>query len=305
MLKETINEYVSMKRAMGFKFKAPNSLLQNFAAFAEARGETHVRCQSVVEWASLAPSMAQKRNRLLTVRRFSIAMKTDDNQYEVLPFDAFGRHASKRRMPHIYTSNELQLLFNAASKLKPKDSIKPRTYSTIFALLATTGLRISEALALNIDDISSDGLVIRCTKFAKDRLVPLHFSAKIAIEHYLVYRSKYNNDDPALFVSNKGMRLPYSTVFNIFLQIMRSIGLRDGPGSVGTCLHDLRHTFAVKSLEQCAGNRVAISRHMVALSTYLGHARISDTYWYLQATPTLLAQISQDQELCYRGDFDD
>ncbi|MEY8199515.1 MAG: tyrosine-type recombinase/integrase [Colwellia sp.] len=268
MLKETIDKYVSMKRAMGFKFKVPNSLLQSFAVFAEARGEMYVRCHTVIEWAGLATSTAQKRNRLLTVRRFSIAMKSGDNQYEIPPCDAFGRHASERRIPHIYTSDELQLLFNAASQLKPECTIKPKTYTTIFALLATTGLRISEALALNIDDISNDGLLIRCTKFTKDRLVPLHLSAKKAIEYYLSYRSKYNSEDPALFVSNKGTRLPYSTVCSTFLQLMREIGLRDAPGTSGICLHDLRHYVYFLTM---SGNVKYIVVRLYIYSPYRGN----------------------------------
>jgi len=305
MLKETIDKYVSIRRAMGFKFIVPNRLLQSFALFAEARGETHVCSCTVINWAGLAPSSAQKRNRLLTVRRFSIAMKSADNQYEIPTYDAFGRHAGERRSPHIFTSEELRLLLSAASKLRPIGTLRPKNYTTIFALLATTGLRISEALALNVDDINNDGLRIKCTKFRKDRLVPLHVSAQNAIECYLRYRAKYINENPALFISNKGERLPYPTVFSTFLKIMRSIGLRDKSGKSGPCLHDLRHTFAVKSLEECIGNPTAVSRHMVALSTYLGHAHISDTYWYLQATPTLLTQISEAQEICYRSGFDD
>ena len=185
--------------------------------------------------------------------------------------------------------------------LPPVDSIEPKTYTTIFALLATTGLRISEALALNVEDISNDGLSVKCTKFRKDRLVPLHDSAQRGIKQYLSDRTKDMNKDPALFISNKGTRLPYSTVNYTFLQVMRAIGLRGESGKNGACLHDLRHTFAVKSLEQCTGERATISRHMVALSTYLGHAHITDTYWYLQATPTLLTQILQEQEDCYIG----
>lgn len=305
MLRETINNYVSMRRAMGFKFRVQNNLLQNFLVFAERRGEVRVRCHVVLEWAGLAPSSAQKRNRLLTVRRFALAMKSADNQYEIPPYDAFGRYSGHRRIPHIFSPEELQTLFNATAQLKPEGSIRPKTYTTLFALLATTGIRISEALALNLEDFTNDGLLIKCTKFRKDRLVPLHVSAQQGIESYLSCRVERMTDESAFFISNKGARLPYSTVVSTFLQLMRTIGLRDVPGTTGACMHDLRHTFAVKSLEQCSGDRAAISRHMVALSTYLGHAHITDTYWYLQATPTLLAQISMAQEICYRSSYDD
>lgn len=173
------------------------------------------------------------------------------------------------------------------------------------SLLSATGLRISEAIALNIDCIADDVLIIKATKFRKDRLVPLHQSAYQAILRYMKLRMKLSSIESAFFVSNSGARLSYSTVNSIFLQLVRAIGLRGAPGESGVCIHDLRHTFAVRSLEQCAGNRVAISQHMTALSTYLGHAHISDTYWYLQATPTLLAQISADQEACHRREGND
>jgi integrase len=305
MLKETIDKYVSMRRAMGFKFIVPARQLESFAKFAETRGEVHVRCHTVIEWAGLAVAAAQKRNRLLAVRRFSTAMKSAANKYEIPPCDAFGRYARIRRLPHIYSPEEIQCLLTAASRLLPVNTIRPKTYATMFALIASTGIRISEALALNIDNISEDGLVIRDTKFRKDRLVPLHISTIHALSAYLKNRVSYGSGTPALFISNKGTRLPYSTVVTVFLKLMREIGLRDDNDVGGPCLHDLRHTFAVNSLEQCEGNRVAISRHMVALSTYLGHAHISDTYWYLQATQTLLTKISQEQEAAYRSINDD
>jgi len=305
MLKETIDKYVTTRRAMGFKFTVQARQLKSFAKFAESRGEVRVRCHTVIEWAGLAVSTAQKRNRLLTVRRFSMTMKSVENKYEVPSRDAFGRYVRVRRLPHIYTPEEIQRLLIAASRLLPVETIRPKTYATIFALMASTGIRISEALALNIDNISEDGLVIQNTKFRKDRLVPLHISTKYALSDYIKYRISYGSGTPALFISNKGTRLPYSTVVTVFLKLMRAIGLRVYNDAGGACLHDLRHTFAVRSLEKCEGNRVAISRHMVALSTYLGHAHISDTYWYLQATTTLLTRISQEQEASYRSSNDD
>lgn len=306
MLRDKINHYVSMQRALGFKYRVQDGLLQHFTAFAEARGDTCVRSQTVLEWAGLAPSPAQRSNRLLTVRRFAIAMQFEDGQYEVPPADAFGRQYAKRKIRHLYSPEDINLLLNAASELKPEDSIRPRTYTTLFALLAATGLRISEALALNTDDITDDGLTVKATKFRKDRLVPLHESTLQGIQRYLEYRTRcIIRIDSALFITNEGKRLPYNTVSHLFLELMRSIGLRGAPGTLGPRIHDLRHTFAVKSLEQCTGNQDAVSRHMTALSTYLGHAHISDTYWYLQVTPALLTKISAAQEECYKGVCDD
>ena len=293
-----INKYVELHRVLGFKYRIQNCLLQNFSKFARKQGDSYVRSKTIIEWASLAPSRAQKRNRLLTIRRFAIAMKAEDERYEIPAPDIFGRYSSERRIPHILSSKELKLLLTETLKLKPKNSIRPITYATLFSLLASTGLRISEALALTMQDVTNDGLIIRATKFRKDRLVPLHRSTRNGIQRYLNFRIKFGGEpkNSFVFISNSGGKLPYPTVVRIFLELIRKIGLRDGPGSPGICIHDLRHRFAVKSLEQCKSNDISVSRHMAALSTYLGHTHISDTYWYLHATPLLMKRISNTQE---------
>jgi integrase len=300
MLNKKINQYVELNRAMGFKYCNQNYLLQSFALFAEQQGDTYVRCETVFEWAKKAPSSAQRRNRLLTVRRFAVVMKAEDSRYEIPPADAFGQATFKRRIPYLLSSEELNQLLIATLKLKPLNTIRPKTYATLFALLATTGLRISEALKLNIEDITEDGLIIRSTKFRKDRLVPLHDSTQQAIRSYLTIRLKLSEDQNTLFISNNGVKLSYSTINSVFLQLVRSIGLRKKSGHEGVCIHDLRHRFAVNSLEQCENDRNAIAQHMVSLSTYLGHAHISDTYWYLHATPLLMKGIAITQENYYR-----
>lgn len=299
MLKDEVNSFVEIQQAMGFKFRVQNTLLQQFARFAEQNGETMVCTKSVIEWAGMAPSVAQKRNRLLTVRRFALAVQSENAQYEIPPADVFGHECAKRKIRHLFSSEDISRLLVAASQLKPKETIRPITYTTLFALLSSTGLRSCEAIRLNIDDLTIDGLMIRATKFRKDRLVPIHSSTRQALKDYLNKRKQFSALESAFFVSNNGSRLTYSTIISIYLQLMRSIGLRAKAGIPGPCLHDLRHSFAVRSLEQCCGTRIEISRKITALSTYMGHAHVSDTYWYLQATPLLMAQISAAQENCF------
>ncbi len=302
MLSDDCAYYVELRRAMGFKFRLQSCLLRNFTAFAEARGDCYVRTETVLAWAAEAPSAAQRRQRLLIVRRFARQMQAEDERYEVPPAQVFGRPKRERRVPYIYTLEEIRCLLNAAAELTPKDSIRPATYVTLFALIVSTGLRISEALALQLDDVTPAGLVIRHTKFRKSRLVPLHTTAERGIEHYLDLRRRVGGSDLSVFISLWGSGLSYSTVYAVFLELMRSIGLRGGPGTPGPCIHDLRHTFAVRALEQSDGvGSEEVGRHTLALSTYLGHAHPSDTYWYLQATPKLLNGISRAGETLFNG----
>lgn len=301
MLTEDVTRYVELHRAMGFKFRLQACLLHHFARFAESRGDCFVYSQAVLDWAKEAPSPAQRRGRLLVVRRFARAMQAEDERHEPPPADAFGRQKRERRIPHLYSSDEIRHLLDAAAKLSPKGSLRPATYATLFALLCSTGLRISEALSLQMDDITPAGLIIRRTKFRKSRLVPLHPSARVGLDRYLTVRRGVVSDDQSLFISMWGTGLAYTTVNHVFLELARSVGLRSGPGRGGPCIHDFRHTFAVRSLEACSGGQGAIARHVLALSTYLGHAHPSDTYHYLHATPALMKDTARAGEKLFRG----
>ena len=293
MLTEDVSRYVELHQELGFKFRLQASLLRNFARFAGKNGDTFTRSSTALSWASEAPSVEQRRERLAVVRRFARRMQIEDVRHEVPPAKAFGRMTRRRRIPHIYTPDEIRMLIEAASRLGPPDSIRGPVHATLFSLLASTGLRISEALALQFDDVVADGLVVRNTKFRKTRLVPLHPSARAGMERYLVLRIQRSTIDRSIFLSLRDTGLKYARVNAVFLELMRSIGLRGKPGTPGPCIHDLRHTFAVRAFEGCRGRSGdQIARHILALSTYLGHAHPSDTYWYLQATPTVMEGIS-------------
>ena len=301
MLSEHVNRYIELHRSLGFKFRTQAYLLHHFVRFAELRGDTLVHCETVVTWASGAPSAAQRRLRLLVVRRFAQWLQAEDERNEIPPANAFGRPVKVRRTPHIYTPGEIRLLLDAAAQLTPKGSLRPVTYVTLLSLLVSTGIRISEALSLQLDDVTSDGLLIRQTKFRKSRFVPLHVTARERLDRYITLRKPAGRDDDSLFISMWGTRLAYSTVVATFLELTRTIGLRGEPGTLGPCLHDFRHTFAVRSLEACNGGKEEITRHMLALSTCLGHAHISDTFYYLQATPKLMEETARAGEALFRG----
>lgn len=297
---QCVDEYVALKRTLGFKYRVQSILLKNYATFAQDRGDRFITVDRVLEWSREAPSAPQKRNRLLTVRRFSLSAHADDPVHQIPPADAFGGSTYRRRRPHIYTTAELTTLRQGALCMTPSGSVRPLTFHTLITLLWVSGLRISEALALDVDDITVDGLLIRATKFRKDRLVPIHRSTHVALECYLSSdcREKVIKDK-AVFVSTRGTRLAYSTAVSGFLEVIRSVGLRGTAGLPGPCLHDFRHAFSVRSLEQCPACSQSVQRHMVALSTYLGHAHITDTYWYLEAAPRLTRQIAKVTEAWY------
>ena len=301
MLSRDLQRHADLHRALGFKFRTQHALLRLFVAHAEGLGDDFVRGTRVIAWAAQAPSATQRRNRLLTVRRLALALRAEDVRHEVPPADAFGGPGVRRRKPYIYAPEEITQLLAAAARFGPATSLKAATYETLFGLLAATGMRVSEALALRVADLTADGLLIRATKFQKSRLLPLHDTVCAALGRYLQLRALGAPANDSLFVSVKHGPLPYDTVAGAFRQLARSVGLRGRAGEPGPRIHDLRHTFAVRSLEDCVPEQRAVARHVVALSTYLGHARVADTYWYLEATPILLREVAQAGERLLRG----
>lgn len=299
MLTRALERYVELYRAGGFKFEAQSYVLKSFVAFAEAAGDETVRSDRVLEWAALTPSARRRRVLFQTVRRFALTLQAEDPRHEVPAANAFGRAVFQRSSPHIYTTDEIARLMRAA-EMPILPSIAPVTYVALFGLLAATGLRISEAIALKCGDISEDGLVIRNSKRRTNRLVPLHETTRKALHAYLSIRKRQESCDGPLFVSVSGRALLYATVNKIFRRLIQSTGLRNETGQRSPRIHDLRHTFAVRSLEQCGHDRDAVACHIVALSTYLGHASVAGTYWYLEATPGVLRQIADASELLHQ-----
>jgi integrase len=189
----------------------------------------------------------------------------------------------------------------AALELPPKGSISPHTYHHLFGLLAATGLRISEALALKREHLTDDGLIVRSGKFGKSRLLPIHPTTRQALNRYLAVRARLNAAGDDLFAVTTGRAPLKSTVYQVFRRLAHQLGIRDLGRTPGPRVHDLRHTFAVRSLEACAHDRCAVTTHMLALSTYLGHSEVAHTYWYLEATPVLLRGVAEASEQLFHG----
>jgi integrase/recombinase XerD len=226
-------------------------------------------------------------------------LHAEDPRHEIPAIRVFTGDPYRRAVPYIFTRRQISTLVGAAFKLKATYSLRPFTFGTLFALLAVTGLRISEALALRFEDVTSDGLRIRNTKFYKSRLVPLHPSVLAGLGRYLRLRRQLPGDH--VFAANRGEPLTYGCVKIVFAKLLTACGIDRYAGSPRPRLHCLRHSFAVRVLEQCPSGREQITRHQLALTTYLGHASLESTFWYHEATPHLLRGIAHASEAYARG----
>ncbi len=300
MLMKKVDDYLALRRAAGYTLEVPEYILRNFARFAAEREEMLICTPTVIEWASQAPSLNQREHRLQTVLRFARHLQAEDPRHEIPPRGIF-RQRRTRPTPYIWTPQEVTLLLQAAARLEPQKSLRPLMYSTLFALLYVTGLRISEALALEFDDFDSETLIVRETKFKKSRRIPLHHTTVAGLQRYIEHRRCVTTEHRLLFISVRGRCLDRSSVGWVFRRLLKTIGIKPEQKRRRPRIHDLRHTFATRALETCPEGRDSIGRHMLALSTYLGHAHISDTYWYLEATPTLMRDIANSCEASIQG----
>lgn len=299
MLIEAVESYLDVRHTAGFDLHYAGNVLRKFAQFAAARREKHVKAKTAIEWAAMASSPGERSRRLSAIVRFARYAKSEDDRHEIPPEGIFGRHKF-RRAPFIFSATDILHIIEQALHLGPSGSLRPHTFATLFALLSVTGMRVSEALALRIGDITSDGLIIRKTKFRKSRLIPLHATAVAALDRYLMCRRQVSSGDDHLFVSLNGRGFCYETVRSVFHKLARAADIfgfeRRKPH-----IHGLRHTFAVRALEACPCDRNDVGRHILALSTYMGHAHVADTYWYLEATPQLLSDIAKACEGFVKG----
>jgi integrase/recombinase XerD len=295
----SVETYLAVRRAVGFTLSNTEYLLRSFADFAADRKEAHIRTATAIDWASQAKSVAQRHTRHQTICRFAQYLRIEDSRHELPPANHFG-YRKTRRVPHIYSRDEIDGLVLAATRLPSSGLLLPKTYAALISLLAATGLRISEALHLLVSDITSNGLLIRRTKFQKTRLVPLHATAVTGLARYLTHRQEARCGGDHVFVSDEGQPLVYWKVHSVFRTLLKSAGIQPSGGRWPR-IHELRHTLAVRALESSPTGRQRIGQHMLALATYLGHVNINATYWYLETTPELLLDIAVVAENFVQG----
>jgi integrase len=300
MMHHHVDRYIQLHRALGKKFDAQEQALSQFAVLASERAATIITVELILEWVREAATPNAARIRFGLARTFAEFLHGEDPRHEVPAAGLMGRGRRRRPAPYILMPDQITDIMAEALKVPGLAPISPLTYHHLFGLLASTGLRISEALSLRCDDLTDDGLVVRSGKFGKSRLVPLHASTRTALEQYLAVRREVRGASDDLFVLGHGHAPTKTRAHVVFVRIVRQLGYRN-PTGPGPRLHDLRHTFAVRSLEACGNDPQAIQRHMLALSTYLGHAEVANTYWYLEATPVLLRTIASATEGAFVG----
>lgn len=307
-LTQAVEDYLELRRGLGFKLREYGECLHEFVSFLTERGSGHITCTLAVEYScrrSYEKEVSWAR-RLGIIRGFAEYRSAIDPANEVphrrlLPF------RSKRARPYLYTQDEIARLLQAALTMVSPHPLRQRTYYCLFGLLTVTGMRLGEALSLRPEDVDLDqGIItVRRTKFDKNRLVPLHPSTCAVLRDYARLRdethARRRRVVPFFFAAIHGTRLNNSGVNMVFRDLSRQIGLRKPGGGPGPRLHDFRHRFAVETLLCWYRSGEDVTRRMPILSTYLGHGNVSGTYWYLTNTPELMSAAGKLLEARWKG----
>jgi len=297
-LRKSLRGYLALRRALGFKLKTQGYLLHRFVDFADEQGASFINRDLALRWAMASPhgQPAQRGRRLHVVRMFAEYRASADSRTEIPPRGLLP-DSYRRRSPYVYSDGDIQKLMEASLQLHSRRGLRATTYSTLFGLLAVTGLRIGECLALDHQDVDLvDGILhVRQSKFGKSRLVPLHPSACNALNRYATLRRRIfpQPKDNRFFVSELGKGLSQEHFRRTFWKLARRIGLRGPVGQRGPRIHDFRHGFAIRTLERLYRADADVERHLPVLATYLGHVDTVSTYWYLTASTELLRLASR------------
>lgn len=309
-LHDDLAEYLTFRRRLGTQLYEPGISLGCFVDFLEDEGGEWITTECAVRWAMLPEGVqaATWARRLGHVRGFARWLSATDPRHEI-PGRGILKARHRRNPPYIFSDLEITQLMSEAARLRSPAGLRSLTYATLIGLLASTGLRPGEAPALNMSDVDLDEgvLAVRESKFGKSRFVPVTDSTCAALEHYAKRRQKLCQPDwtEAFLVSERGKRLVSDTARGTFARLSCAIGIRapitGGRWGRGPRQQDLRHTFATRKLIEWYRSGVDVTRMMPNLSTYLGHASIHSTYWYIQAVPELLQLATQQSTACARG----
>lgn len=292
-LQECLNEYLEMRRALGYKLRLAGALLHQLVRFAEREGAGFLTVDLALRWAR-SPARAhpaQWGNRLGMARRFAQYCRATEPRTEI-PQQQFLTGRYPRRPPYLYSEEEIDRLLQAARRLPSPNGLRAATYETYLGLLVVTGMRMNEAIRLDREDVDlSLGVLHVCgAKLGKSREIPIHPSTREALARYQSRRDRiYPEPQTSSFLlAETGARLGEFSVRATFIKLSHQIGLRSPGDRQGPRLHDFRHRFAVQTLLRWYRSGVDAERCLPKLATYLGHVHVQDTYWYLTAVPELL-----------------
>jgi integrase/recombinase XerD len=310
-LSRHLEDYLKLRRQLGFKLFTNGYVLRNFVRFARQQKARIISTKLVLHWVTLRPNivLSYRAQRLSMVRGFAKYLSTVEPRTEV-PSQKLIPCKFYRREPFHYTDEQVLHLIEAARNLAPSQKLKGLTFATLLGLLAVTGMRVGEALALDRGDINCPGalLTIRRAKGNKSRLVPLHASTVQALQRYAAIRDEVYPQltGPAFFV-RKGIRLSYYAARQWYMKTACGVGLRHrGDGRGGPCgprMHDLRHYFAIRTLLNWYRSDADVEARLPELATFLGHTTVRDTYWYLSAVPELLDSATRRWERAEKGEI--
>lgn len=303
-LRIALHDYLTMRRALGYKLTRTEKLLSDFIAFLEAADEDCPTVDLALSWATrpVDGSWRWWSGRLTAVRGFARYLHALDRAIEVPPTELLPDRPH-RAVPFLYSDDDIAAVIVAAENLRGE--LRVLTYQTLIALLAVTGMRVGEAIRLDRKDFDVEGgvITVRLTKFGKSRELPLHPSTVEGLRFYLHRRTQLCRKPkaPSLFISMAGTRLAYCGVQRTFQHLIHQAGLRPRSTSCRPRLHDLRHSFAVRTLIDAYRTDADVPARLALLSTYLGHLNPANTYWYLSGAPELLALAGRRLERSLEG----
>ena len=298
-LRQAVQEYLSLRRGLGFKLQAAGKELLDFVTFMEQHRACYITQALALAWAQqpLNVQPAYWARRLSFVRGFARHRSATDPRTQI-PSQGLLPFHPKRARPYLYSVDEIKRLLGAALNMPcryERGELRPWTYHCLFGLLSVSGLRLGEARNLELQDVDLKAavLTIRGAKFGKSRLVPLHASTCKVLADYIARRNRHWSARPVssyLFVSSWGNRLDGGDIHRTFYALSRQIGLRGIADSHGPRLHDMRHCFATNTLVRWYRSNQDPERRLPILSAYLGHVHVADTQWYLSASPELMRE---------------
>lgn len=296
-LAKHLKDYLEVRHQLGFKLRGVERDLGKFVRFLRQEKTLFITTKLTLQWITQSTGSERCRAiRLSMVRGFARYLSAVDPRNELPSAELFA-HRRWRKTPYLYSKQEVARLIEAAGQLPTTDRLRPATYSTLFGLLAATGMRIGEAIGLDREDVDleRDLLTLRRTKGGAWRWVPIHSTVGAKLRQYACFRDRTcpRPKSGAFFLSGSGTRLTYSTAYDWFLHLSHEIGLRRRQDRHGPRIHDLRHYFAIQTLVRWYRSDRDVTLRLPDLSTYLGHSEVANTYWYISATPELLQLATQ------------